>query len=108
MRLGPIIIGRVVIPSNEFPFDESYDKGKNIFGICKCILAIIVPSRESAGANVATRELPAGDECHRKALRRVSVALPERFTFTKWERGAFAGPVVRERRCRYSPELECF
>ena len=29
MRLGPIIIGRVVIPSNEFPFDESYCKGIN-------------------------------------------------------------------------------
>ena len=75
MRLGPIIIGRVVIPSNEFPFDESYCKGKNNFGICKCILAIIISSRGSAGANVATRELPAGDECHRKALSRVPVVL---------------------------------
>ncbi len=56
MRLGPIIIGRVVIPSNEFPFDESYDKGKNIFGICKRILENNVPSRESAGVKSVLRE----------------------------------------------------
>ena len=103
VRLGPIIIGRVVIPSNEFPFDESYDKGKNIFGICKCILAIIVPSRESAGANVATRELPAGDECHRKALRRVPVALLSRVYLHQVGEERFCGTGDRRARCRYSP-----
>ena len=95
MRLGPIIIGRVVIPSNEFPFDESYDKGKNNFGNCKCILAIIVSSRESAGANVATRALPAGDECHRKALRRVPVALLRRVCLHEVGEWRFCGTCGR-------------
>ena len=71
-----------------------------MFHPARLFAAIYALSRESAGANVATRGLPAGDECHRKALRRVPVALLGRFTFTKWEKGAFAGPVVRERRCR--------
>ena len=71
-----------------------------MFDSARLLDAIYVLSRESAGANVATRQLPAGDGCHRKALRRVPVALLEGFTFTKWERGAFAGPVMRERRCR--------
>ena len=71
-----------------------------MFHPARLFAAICISSRESARANVATRELPAGDECHRKALRRVPVALLEGFTFTRWERGALAGPVVRERRCR--------
>ena len=74
-----------------------------MFDSARLFAAIYALSRESARATVATRALPAGDECHRKALRRVSVVLLGRFTFTKWERGAFAGPEVRERRCRYSP-----
>ena len=33
MGLGPSLLRRVVIPSNEFPFDESYCKGSYFFRI---------------------------------------------------------------------------
>ena len=79
-----------------------------MFDSARLFAAIYALSRESAGANVATRELPAGDECHRKALRRVPVALLGRFTVTKWERGAFAGPVIVERGADIVRSLNAF
>lgn len=44
-----------------------------------------------------TRELPAGDARHRKALRRLPVVLLRRVCFHFGEAGALAGPGVGER-----------